>query len=129
MLKEDGKLRIVYKEFPILGPASVFAARIALAARAQGRYEAFHQQMMAVTGTIDEATVLRTASAAGLDLNRLKLPAQAPEIERIIGRNFDLAEVIDIQGTPAFIVGDTYVPGVVDVATLRKLVADARKGG
>ena len=129
LLKEDANLRIVYKEFPILGPASVYASRVALAARRQGKYDAFHRSMMAKKGKIDEDVVLETAASVGLDIDKLKADLMAPEVGGIIQRDYDLAEALDIQGTPAFIVGDTLVPGVADIATLRRLVRDARQGG
>ena len=129
MLKDDGRLRIVYKEFPILGPASVYATRVALAARAQGKYDAFHRAMMAVKGTIDEDTVRRTAAGVGIDMAKLEAAMAAPDIDRIIKGNYSLAQSLEIEGTPAFIIGDTMVPGVADIATLRQLVADQRKGG
>jgi len=129
LLKEDSDLRIVYKEFPILGPASVYAARVALAARRQGKYDEFHRGMMAKKGKIDEGVVLETAASVGLDIDKLKADLLAPEVGRIIQRDYDLAEALEIQGTPAFIIGDTLVPGVADIATLRRLVRDARQGG
>lgn len=129
LLKEDRKLRIVYKEFPILGPASVYATRVALASRAQGKYDAFHHAMMAVKGNIDDEVVRRTASGVGIDMAKLDGALKASEIDRIIKGNYALADSLEITGTPAFIVGDTMVPGVADIDTLRKLVAEARKGG
>jgi len=129
LLKEDGKLRIVYKEFPILGPASVYASRVALAAHHQHKYAAFHKRMMAQKGQIDDAVVLETAAAAGLDVARIKAEMNAPDIDRIIKADYALADAINVQGTPAFVIGDTLVPGVADIGDLRKLIAEARQGG
>lgn len=129
LLKEDGKLRIIYKEFPILGPASVYASRVALAARHQDKYAAFHKRMMAQKGQIDDAVVLKTAAAAGLDVARIKAEMNAPDIDRIIKADYALADAINVQGTPAFVIGDTLVPGVADISDLRKLIAQARQGG
>lgn len=129
LLKEDGKLRIVYKEFPILGPASVYAARVALAARAQGKYDAFHRTMMAVKGTIDEETVRRTAAGLGLDMAKLGAAVDDHAIDRVIQDNYALAQTLDVNGTPAFIVGDVLMPGVADIDMLRQAVAKVRKGG
>jgi protein-disulfide isomerase len=120
LLKEDGKLRVVYKEFPILGPASVYATRVALAARGTGQYDAFHRAMMAVKGSIDDDVVRRTAIAAGIE---------GAEVDGIIKRNYALAKSLQIEATPSFIVGDYLLPGAVDIDTLRKVVAEARKGG
>jgi protein-disulfide isomerase len=129
LLKEDGQLRIVYKEFPILGPASVYAARVALAARAQGKYDEFHRTMMAVKGKIDEDTVRQTAAGVGIDMTKAAAALDDDRITGIIKRNYALAETLDIDGTPAFIVGDALLPGAADLDTLRKAIAKARKGG
>jgi protein-disulfide isomerase len=129
LLKEDSKLRIVYKEFPILGPASVYAARVALAARAQGRYGAFHDAMMAVKGSIDDEVVRRTAAAAGIDMTQAARTVDSGDITGIIKRNFALAQTLDIDGTPAFVVGHDMLPGVADIDTLRAAVAKERQGG
>jgi len=129
LIKEDPNLRIVYKEFPILGPDSLIASRVALAAARQGndKYLRFHAAMMSTKGQINEAVILKTAEDAGLDMTRIKADMNSPEIEALIKKNYSLADGLDIKGTPALIIGDTMTPGAVDVATLRKLVADARK--
>jgi len=129
LIREDHGIRIVYKEFPILGPASVYAAHVALAARAQGKYDAFHRAMMAVKGTIDEDVVRRTAASCGIDVKALGGALDAPEIDRIIKANYKLAESLEIEGTPAFVVGDYLLPGVPEMDDLKKLIADIRKGG
>jgi protein-disulfide isomerase len=127
LLKEDPKLRIVYKEFPVLGPESVYASRMALAARKQGKYAQFHDAMMAAKGKITEDTVLDVARAVGIDVARAKTDMTGPDIQEMIKRNYALADALDIQGTPAFIVGDTLVPGATDLDNLRRLIAEARK--
>ena len=129
LIAQDGKLRIVYKEFPILGPSSLYASRIALGARDQGRYDEFHRRMMGTKGTIDDATVERVAKASGIDLAKAKEAIAAPEIDRILRRNYVLAEKLQIQGTPAFVIGDELVQGIADIDTLKHLIAEARKGG
>jgi protein-disulfide isomerase len=129
LLKEDGKLRIVYKEFPILGEASVYATRVALAAKKQGKYAAFHRAMMVTKGDIGDETVLNVATALGIDVSQIKADMSAPEIDRQIDKNYALADALNIQGTPAIIVGDTLIPGAVDLDTLRKDIAAARRGG
>jgi protein-disulfide isomerase len=129
LLKEDPKIRIVYKEFPILGPDSVTASQAALAALKQGpqKYSRFHAAMMSTKGAINETVIMQVARDAGLDVTRLKMDMKAPDVETMIKRNYDLAEALKIHGTPAFIVGDALAPGAVDIDTLRKMVADARK--
>jgi protein-disulfide isomerase len=129
MLKEDAGLRIVYKEFPILGAPSVLAARVALAARKQGKYDAFHKAMMATPGEaeIDEKVVMRVARSAGLDLDRLKADMRAPEIAAVLRHNYELAEALSINGTPGIIIGDEILHGAADIETMRRAVATARK--
>jgi protein-disulfide isomerase len=127
MLKQDPKLRLVYKEFPILGPASVTAARAALAAQRQGKYDAFHAAMMAARGNVTDDTVYRVAGSVGLDIEKLKRDMASPEIAQTIKANKKLADALDIRGTPAFVIGDKVVPGAVDLDALKTMVADARK--
>ncbi len=129
LLQEDPKLRIVYKEFPILGEASVYAARVALAAKQQGKYPEFHRAMMATKGDITDEVVLKVAASVGLDIAKLKADIGSAEIARIVKANYDLAEAFNITGTPGIIVGNTLIPGVVDLDTLRGDIAAARKGG
>jgi len=129
LLREDPKLRIVYKEFPVLGEPSVFASHVALAARRQGKYEAFHRAMMAAKGNIDDDLVLSVAASVGLDLKKIKSDMKSPDIDRIIKANYDAADALAVQGTPALIVGSTLIQGAVEIDTLRENIATARKGG
>jgi protein-disulfide isomerase len=127
MLRQDPKLRIVYKEFPVLGPVSVVAARAALAAVRQDKYAAFHDAMMAATGHLSNDTVYKIAASVGLDVARLKRDMAAPQIAAQIETNLALADALDIHGTPTFVVGGQIIPGAIGLASLKKLVADARK--
>jgi protein-disulfide isomerase len=127
LLADDAGLRFVYKEFPVLGPDSDIAAHVALAARLQGKYDAFHRAMMAATGKIDESVIYKVAATAGLDVDKLKQDAKSPDIAKQIKANLELGTTLDIDGTPAFIVGKTIVPGAVSLDELRRLIADARK--
>lgn len=127
LVQQDPKLRLVYKEFPVLGPASVTAAHAALAAQRQGKYDAFHAAMMAAHGQITDSTVYQVAASVGLDVDRLKRDMAAPEVAQALKANSALADVLDIHGTPAFIIGDRVVPGAVDLDALKTMVADARK--
>jgi protein-disulfide isomerase len=129
LLREDRQIRIIYKELPILGKDSVYATRVALAARKQAKYEAFHAAMMAAKGQIDEKVVFQVAASAGLDIEQVKTDMKSAEIDDIIQRNFALAQALDIHGTPAFIIGGEMVPGAIDVATMKKKIAAARKAG
>jgi protein-disulfide isomerase len=128
LLDQDRKLRFVYKEMPVLGAQSVLAAHAALAARLQGKYEAFHTAMMATKGQITEDVIYKVAGSVGLDVERLKRDMTAPEIEQAVKANLALAKALDIRGTPGFIIGEHIVPGAIDLDALKDLVADARKG-
>ncbi|HET6159295.1 MAG TPA: DsbA family protein [Dongiaceae bacterium] len=125
--KADPQLRIVFKEFPILGPASEFAARAALAAQRQMRYEAFHHALMAVKEKVDENNVLTTAASVGLDVERLKTDMQDPAIQAVIDRNMALAAALRINGTPGFVIGDQILRGATELNVLQGMISQARK--
>lgn len=125
---KDKNIRWVFKEFPILGPVSVYASRAALAAHRQDKdkYHELHLAMMRSRGKLTEKKVLRFAARAGLDVARLEADMETPEIATLIERNMALAEALNIRGTPAFVIGDVVVPGAIDAATLNRLIAAAR---
>lgn len=127
-LKSDGNVRLVLKEFPILGPESVTASKAALAAWtiAPDKYDAYHQALMLTRGGLPESRVLEIADSLGIDSAKIKSEMNSPEIEAIIRKNYKLAESLGISGTPAFVVGGTLVPGAIDLAALMGLIADAR---
>src|SRR6516162_1576984 len=128
LLKEDHELRFVYMEFPVLGSVSVVAARAALAARQQGKYEAFHTAMMATKGQITEDTVYEVAGSVGIDVDRLKQDMNAPEIDQALKENSALAQALNIRGTPGFIIGKKIFPGALDLDALKERITEARKG-
>lgn len=126
LIAEDPDLRVVMREWPILGDESVAAARASLAARMQGGYEPFHFALMAAEGRVDDAAIEAAAEAAGLDLERLRADMEAPEVQAHIDASMALAEALGINGTPAFVVGEAVVPGAVPPEELARLVAEAR---
>jgi protein-disulfide isomerase len=125
--ESDPHLRIVYKEYPILGAGSVFAARAALAANQQGKYIAFHRALYELRGPLDESKVLQLAKVAGLDVDRLKADMQAPDITDHLRKNIELAQTLGITGTPGFAVGDKVFSGATDLKSLQAMIEDARK--
>jgi len=127
LLGQDRQLRLVYKEFPVLGPASVTAGRAALAARKQDKYAAFHRAMMALKGQIDDAAVFKVAGSVGLDVDRLQRDMADPAIDRALKANVNLAEALDIRGTPGFVIGDQIVPGAISLDELKQLIDAVRK--
>ena len=129
LLAGDAGLRFVYKEFPILGEASQTAARAALAATRQGTtaYEEFHDALLGVAGQLTDDDVFRTAERAGLDMARLRADMEDPAIEAAIRDNLELASSLNITGTPAFVIGETIIPGAVSLEELREAVSEARR--
>jgi protein-disulfide isomerase len=128
LVSDDRQLRFVFKEFPVLGPDSETAARVALAARRQGKYDAFHRAMMGTSGHIDEAVIYKVAASVGLDVDRLKQDMKSPDIDKELKANLELGKQLDLDGTPSFIVGDTIIPGAIGADDLKQLVANARSG-
>ena len=126
LIAEDGNLRVVMKEFPILGPASIRAARAALASIKQGKYEAFHFALMTQPGDMSDGHIERVARAVGLDVEQLKADMESDEIDAMIRSNHELAERLGINGTPAFVFGETLVPGAIDARAMRQLIAAER---
>lgn len=129
LLAADSDVRVVYREWPILGEASVFAARAALAARAQGKYEEMHWALMELRGRAEEASVLAAARDIGLDVDQLLVDMQSEEITAHITASRGLAQDLGFTGTPAFVIGQALVPGAVGLSDLQSLVAQAREDG
>jgi len=124
----DPQLRIVYKEFPILGPGSVFAAKAALAANKQGKYVAFHRALYQVRGHIEEPQVLEVARTVGLNVDRMKTDMKDAALDSLLERNVNLAQTLHITGTPGFVAGDQITTGATDLKTFQMLIAKARGG-
>ncbi|MHA1536616.1 MAG: DsbA family protein [Alphaproteobacteria bacterium] len=125
-VRGDGNIRLVFKEFPILGPNSVFAARAALASRGQKKYFEFHELLMGFKGKLSREAVFALAKSIGLDTKRLARDMNDPKIKKTIARNFQLAQLLKINGTPAFIIGDKLVPGALSKQQLEAYIAGAR---
>lgn len=129
VVQDDGKVRLVMKDWPILGPVSVTAARIALAARFQDKYRQAHDAMMGVSSRLTEPRINELLAGAGVDMDRLKrdLTERAKDIDAVLRRNNDQAEAFGFRGTPSFIVGKYRVPGVLSMTEFEQVIADARK--
>ena len=124
--QSDARVRVVYKDFPILGEISELAAKAALASNLQGKHRAFHEALLAAKDDLTRERLFRIAQEAGLDVNRLDQDMTRPEWQPLIDRNRALAKTLGISGTPAFIVGNDLVPGALDLKTLQELVAHTR---
>jgi len=126
LLAADANVRVIYREWPILGEASIYAARAVLAARAQGKYEEFHWALMNGEGRASEASILKTARDLGLNITKLKADMISPAVEAHIAQSSAFARKLGFTGTPAFIVGDRTAPGMLSVDEITALVAEAR---
>lgn len=127
LVEADPGIRLVYREWPILGEGSVFAARAALASRQQGLYEEFHWAMMDMSGRAEERSVLTIAAEIGLDIDQLRADMEAPEVAEHIETSMRLADLLGITGTPTFILGENLVPGAVEQEVLQRLVDEVRE--
>lgn len=127
LLKRQADVRLVLKDLPILGPNSVLSSRALLAAQRQGKYAELHDALLKLREDPAEPVLRREAERIGLDWARLRREMDDPAISRRLEANTKLASALRIEGTPALVVGETLVPGAVDLATLEKLVAEARE--
>jgi protein-disulfide isomerase len=132
IMKADPKLKVVLKEFPVLGPGSVEAAQVAVAVRMQDptgkKYLAFHQNLLGGRGQADKARALAAAKEAGLDMARLEKDFSSPEVRATIEENFKLAEAMGMNGTPSYVIGKQVVIGAVGIDALKEKVSNARCG-
>ena len=129
LIKADGRIRVVHKDWPVLTEASLYGARMALAAGYQGKYAAVHAALMGIPGMkIPQSRMLEAIKASGVDMPRLEadLKAHADEIARLLDRNADQAESLGLQGTPAFLVGSYIVPSALDYDGFKQVVAEVR---
>lgn len=129
LVETDKDLKLVLKEFPILGPGSLYAARAAIASKKQNKYWDFHLALMNNKGAADETQVLKVAGEVGLDIEKLKADMDHPDVTATINESMELANAIGINGTPAFIIDDNLIPGALGVDGLRERIAKVRDGG
>jgi protein-disulfide isomerase len=129
VVKADGKIRLVYKDWPILSEASIRGAQLVLAAKYQGKYDVAHQALMNIPGTKISAEQMREAiKASGIDMDRMDadLAAHADEITALLRRNLAQADSLGLQGTPAYLVGQYRVTSALNYDGFKRAVADAR---
>jgi protein-disulfide isomerase len=126
---DDGKVRMIFKDWPILGPVSVYASRLALASKYQGKFAAAHEALMSTSSRLTEPRIRELLSGARIDVDRaLKdMAANAATIDAILKRNNAQATAFGFNGTPAFIIGKFRVPGALTMAQFDQAIADARK--
>jgi len=131
IMKDDGKLRVVLKEFPVLGPGSVEAARVAVAVRMQDKgkkYFDFHQRLLNGRGQADKARALAAAKDAGFDIARIEKDMTSDEVKVSLEESMKLAEALGMNGTPSYVVGEEVVVGAVGLDALKQKVNLARCG-
>jgi len=127
LVRSDPALRVVYREWPVFGAGSDFAARVSLAALPGGNYWRLHAALLSMRGRAEEATVMRTVRDLGLDEAALREGMASDPVERHISTSFLLADHMGLMGTPTFICGDEAVFGAVTAQELRDLVARGRR--
>jgi protein-disulfide isomerase len=130
LLKEDGNIRYVLKEFPILGPDSLVASQAALAVwnTTPEKYMPFHSALMTSRGSLNAAKIYSVAGDLGLDTDAIRKNMKNAPVSDEINKNMELSESLGITGTPAFIIGDQLAPGAISMDELKRMVAQARKG-
>jgi protein-disulfide isomerase len=129
VVEDDGKVRLVLKDWPILGEVSKLSARLVLAAKYQDQFLPAHEALIGVSSRLTEPRVRELLAGAGVDMDRLNkdLAAKAKTIDAILTRNNDQALAFEFRGTPSFIVGKYRVPGVLSMNEFEQVIADARK--
>jgi len=132
LMKSDGKLKVVLKEFPVLGPGSIEAARVAVAVRMQDKsgkkYMEFHQKLLGGRGQADKARALAVAKEVGLDMARLEKDMASDEVKATLDESMKLAEKLGLNGTPSYVIGKEVVVGAVGLDALKEKVNTARCG-
>ena len=128
LLAKDHKVRLVYKDLPILGPASVLGTKALLAAQQQGAYGKMRDAVMKLPPDTTLPQIEATAKGLGLDWGKMTRDMDDPAVQTRIDANLKLAHDLGIQGTPALVIGNDMIPGAVDLPDLQKAVAEARKG-
>ncbi|HET7848020.1 MAG TPA: DsbA family protein [Pseudolabrys sp.] len=130
LLQTDPNLKVVLKEFPVLGPGSVEAAQVAVAVRMQApdKYLEFHKKLLGGRGAADKARALAVAKDVGLDMAQLEKDMKSPEVKKTLEEDFKLADALGLNGTPSYVIGKDVVVGAVGLAALKEKISTARCG-
>jgi len=127
LISDDKNVKVIYKDFPILGAASTSAAKAALAVAKQGKYEKFHDALLSKKDHISDELINQTAKEVGADVAKMQKDMADPSIEKALQANLDLGAEIGVRGTPMFIIGANLYPGAMTVEQMKEAVAEARK--
>ena len=132
LMKADPKLKVVLKEFPVLGVGSVEAAQVGVAVRMQDptgkKYLDFHQKLLSGRGSVDKARAMAVAKEVGLDMGKLEKDLASAEVKNTLEENFKLAEAMGMNGTPSYVIGKQVVIGAVGVDSLKERIGIDRCG-
>lgn len=125
---DDGHIQLVLKDWPIFGGISTYAARLGLAAKYQNKYSEAREALISVRGKMTRENVLTTLSEAGINISRLKrdYATHEKEIEAILADNQEQATVLELEGTPALVIGHFRVPAMFDTANMKNFIAAVR---
>lgn len=131
LIEQDPKIKVILKEFPVLGPGSQEAARVSIAASkiAPEKYKALHTQLLSARGQVNEREALALSADLGIDTDKLQSLAQTPQVEEAIGEVYQLATDLGINGTPSFIIGNELIPGAVELDILQQKISAMRECG
>ena len=127
ILSEDKKINVVFVEFPILSEQSYIASKAALASKKQGLYNKLHLSLMKTKGRVNEEKVFSIAKKIGLDINQLKIDMNNPKIEQQLMKIREIAKLLSLNGTPAFIIGDIIYPGALNLNNLKEIIKQIRE--
>jgi protein-disulfide isomerase len=126
LLHDNPDLRLVYKDLPVLGPGSVLGARALLAAQKQGGYQKLHDALMTGPRDITDETLHTAVTKVGLDWKKIQADMQSPDVLARIDANLALAKQLNLEGTPAYVIGTNVIPGAASLSELQQAVAEAK---
>ncbi len=132
LVKSDPKLRVVLKDFPVLGPDSVEASRVALAVKNQlqgDKMLSYHVKLLESRGRVNGERAMAVAKEMGVDMAKLQKDMEGAEVRNALQENMALGDKLSLTGTPAFIIGETVIPGAVGLEPLKQVVANVRQCG
>lgn len=126
-ISEDKRINVVFVEFPILSQESYTAAVAALASEKQNLYNKFHLSLMKIRGKVDDKRVFKTAKEIGLNVQQLKIDMNDPDISNQLNKNREIAKLLNLNGTPAFIIGNVVYPGALTKENLKEIIKKVRE--
>jgi protein-disulfide isomerase len=126
-VEEDGNIRLVLKEFPILGKESLLASQAAIASLSQDKYMEFHTALMSTRGGLTKDRIMNIAEDVGLNISRLEEDMSDTAVEEVIKQNYALAQKLGINGTPAFVIEDKLFPGAASAEEMQGMIIAARE--